>query len=254
MVTTTLGRLIRRHAEQAVTDALSDTRVVLVNGARQSGKSTLVRRLAKVDGTEWRDLDDPLTLQAALSDPSGFVDFSQPMVIDEIQRAPELLLAIKSQVDADPRPGRYLLTGSSRLLALRDLPDTLPGRMETIELWPFAQGEIDDRPDGFIDAVFTHGPALRHTSRLTRVDYADRLVRGGYPEAVARTNHRRRQRFFDSYVGDLINRDVRQLSEIERIAELRALIRALAAQSGQLLVVQALGRDLGLPGTTTARI
>jgi uncharacterized protein len=253
MVTTPLGRLIRRHAEQAVTDALSDTRVVLVNGARQSGKSTLVRRLAKVDSTEWRDLDDPLTLQAALSDPSGFVDFSQPMVIDEIQRAPELLLAIKSQVDADPRPGRYLLTGSSRLLALRDLPDTLPGRMETIELWPFAQGEIDDRPDGFIDAVFTHGPALRHTSRVTRVDYADRLVRGGYPEAVARTNPRRRQRFFDSYVGDLINRDVRQLSEIERIAELRALIRSLAARSGQLLVVQALGRDLGLPGTTTAR-
>lgn len=253
MVATPLGRLVHRHAEQAVVDALSDTRVVLVNGARQSGKSTLVRRLAKAEGTEWRDLDDPLTLQAALSDPGGFVDFPGPMVIDEIQRAPELLLAIKSQVDADPRPGRYLLTGSSRLLALRGLPDTLPGRMETIELWPFAQGEIDGRPDGFIDAVFTQGPALRHTSQLSRADYADRLVRGGYPEAVARTNPRRRQRFFDSYVGDLINRDVMQLSEIERIAELRALIRSLAARSGQLLVVQALGRELGLPGTTTAR-
>ncbi|MBO3751310.1 ATP-binding protein [Streptosporangiaceae bacterium NEAU-GS5] len=253
MVSTPFGHLIRRHAEQVVVDALSDTRVVLVNGARQSGKSTLVRRLVKTDGAEWRDLDDPLTLQAALSDPSGFVDFPGAMVIDEIQRAPELLLAIKSQVDADPRPGRYLLTGSSRLLALRGLPDTLPGRMETVELWPFAQSEIDGRPAGFIDAVFTTGPALRHTSQLTRADYVDRLVRGGFPEAVARTNPRRRQRFFDSYVGDLINRDVMRLSEIERTAELRALIKSLAARSGQLLIVQALGRDLGLPGTTTTR-
>ncbi|GLX96515.1 ATP-binding protein [Herbidospora sp. NBRC 101105] len=251
MVATPLGRLIRRHAEQAVADALADTRVVLINGARQSGKSTLVRQLAKAG--EWRDLDDPLTLQAALSDPSGFVDFPERMVIDEIQRAPELLLAIKSQVDADPRPGRFLLTGSSRLLALRSLPDTLPGRMETIELWPFSQGEIDDRPDRFIDAVFADGSAFRHTSELTRADYANRLIRGGYPEAVARDNPRRRQRFFDSYVGDLINRDVMRLSEIERTAELRALIRTLAARSGQLLVMQSLGRDLGLPGTTTAR-
>lgn len=112
---------------------------------------------------------------------SGFVDFPQRMVIDEIQRAPELLRAIKSQVDADPRPGRFLLTGSSRLLALRALPDTLPGRMETIELWPFSQGEIDDRPDGFIDAIFADGPGFRHTSELTRADYANRLIRGGYP-------------------------------------------------------------------------
>ncbi|MFI6899767.1 ATP-binding protein [Nonomuraea sp. NPDC050394] len=253
MVTTPHGQLVRRHAEQAVTDALADTRVVLVNGARQSGKSTLVRQLAKSGGTEWRDLDDALTRQAAMSDPGGFVDFPGPMVIDEIQRAPELLLAIKSQVDADPRPGRYRLTGSSRLLALRGLPDTLPGRMETIELWPFAQGEIDGQPDGFIDAIFTHGPALRHTSQITRADYAERLIRGGYPEAVTRTNPRRRQRFFDSYIGDLINRDVMQLSEIERTAELRSLIRLLATRSGQLLVTQSLSRDLGLPGSTTAR-
>ncbi|MEV4888483.1 DUF4143 domain-containing protein, partial [Nonomuraea sp. NPDC055795] len=139
---------------------------------------------------------------------------------------------------------------SSRLLALRGLPDTLPGRMETIELWPFAQGEIDGQPDGFIDAIFTHGHALRHNSQVTRADYAERLIRGGYPEAVTRTNP---ERFFRSYISDLINRDVMQLSEIERTAELRALIRLLAARSGQLLVTQSLSRDLGLPGSTTAR-
>lgn len=253
MVTTPMGRLIQRHAEQSVAEALADTRVVLVNGPRQSGKSTLVRQFIKTGATEWRDLDDALTRQAALSDPSGFVDFSTQLVIDEIQRAPELLLAIKSSVDADPRPGRFLLTGSSRLLALRGLPDTLPGRMETVDLWPFSQGEIDGQPDGFIDAIFTHGPELRHTSETTRADYGERLVRGGFPEAVARTNARRRLRFFDSYVGDLVNRDVMQLSEIEHSAGLRALIKLLAARSGQLLVPHALSRDLGLSSSTTTR-
>lgn len=175
------------------------------------------------------------------------------MVIDEIQRAPELLLAIKAQVDADQRPGRFLLTGSSRVLALRTLPDTLVGRMETIELWPFSQGEIDSTPDGFIDAVFEQGPDLRHTSEVSRAGYAERIVRGGFPEAVARMNDRRRQRFFSSYIGHLVARDMTALLEIERVAELRRLIRLLAARSGQLLVTQSLGREAGLPATTTSR-
>ncbi|QVI23899.1 AAA family ATPase [Nocardia tengchongensis] len=150
------GPVIPRRAEAAVTEALADTRVVLINGARQSGKSTLVRLVAKGREAEWRDLDVTLTRQAALNDPDGFVDSPNLMVVDEIQRAPELLLAIKAQVDADGRPGRYLLTGSARILGLRALPDTLVGRMETIELWPFSQGEITGAPDAFIDAVFTH--------------------------------------------------------------------------------------------------
>jgi len=137
---TLLGKPRARHAEIAVTDALADTRIVLVNGARQSGKSTLVRLVAKGRDAEWRDLDAALIRQAALGDPDGFVDFPALMVIDEVQRAPELLLSIKAQVDADPRPRRYLLTGSARVLGLRALPDTLVGRMETVELWPFAQG------------------------------------------------------------------------------------------------------------------
>nr|WP_232541501.1 AAA family ATPase [Nocardia bovistercoris] len=117
----------------------------------------MVRLVAKDRDTEWRDLDVALTRQSAMSDPDGFVESVDLMVIDEIQRAPDLLLAIKAQVDVDPRPGRYLLTGSARVLGLRALPDTLVGRMETIELWPFSQGEIGGAPDGFIDAVFTTG-------------------------------------------------------------------------------------------------
>src|SRR5688572_29430212 len=203
--------LVARRVLTSVTDALADTRVVLVNGARQAGKSTLVRAVAGDRSAVWRDLDRPQDRASAEQDPVGFVDFGALMVIDEIQRVPELLLAIKAAVDADPTPGRFLLTGSSRLLGLRDLPDTLPGRMETIELWPFSQGEIDGGPDGFVDAIFQFGPELRHESTVSRSDYADRLVRGGFPEAVARADPRRRGRFLDSYVQNLVDRDVRQL-------------------------------------------
>jgi uncharacterized protein len=135
--------LVPRRAQALVTEALADTRVVPVNGARQAGKSTLMR-LAANDrpGTVIRLLDDPATLRAAQDDPTGFVDHDSLMVIDEIRLAPELLRPIKVRVDLDPTPGRFLLTGSSRLLALRTLPDALPGRMEIIELWPFSQGEM----------------------------------------------------------------------------------------------------------------
>ncbi|GIH68986.1 hypothetical protein Mth01_12390 [Sphaerimonospora thailandensis] len=227
--------------------------MVLINGARQSGKSTLVRLLAKDRNAEWRNLDTPVARQAAQADPAGFVSFPNLMVIDEIQRVPELLLAIKEQVDTDPRPGRFLLTGSARVLGLRSLPDALPGRMETIELWPFSQGEIDGTADRFVDVIFAEGADLRHTSAVSRADYAERVVRGGFPEAVARTNPRRRERFLDSYVSDLIARDVSQLSEIERTAEMRALVRSVAARSGQLLVGNALGAAIGLPATTVHR-
>lgn len=232
---------------------MGDTRVVLVNGARQCGKSTLVRLAGTAEDAVSVTLDNESNRLAAQEDPSGFVDVESPMVIDEIQRVPELLLAIKERVDADQRPGRFLLTGSARVLGLRNLPDALPGRMETIELWPFSQGEIDGTADRFIDAVFTHGPEVRHSSTVSRAEYADRLVRGGFPEALARTQPRRRTRFFDAYVNDLISRDVSQLSEIERTSEMKVLIRLLAARSGQLLSVTGLSNDARLAARTVNR-
>jgi predicted AAA+ superfamily ATPase len=248
-----LGKVLPRRVERAVEEALADTRVTLVTGARQCGKSTLVRLLVKGRAGEWRNLDAPVVRQAAITDPAGFVTFPELMVINEIQRVPELLLAIKEQVDMDPRPGRYLLTGSARVLGLRALPDALPGRMETIELWPFSQGEIDGAADGFVDALFAEGENLRHESTVSRAEYTERVVRGGFPEAVARSNVRRRERFFDSYVADLIARDVSQLAEIERMSEMRALVRLLAARSGQLLVAGALSNVIGLSANTAHR-
>jgi len=245
--------LVPRRAAGQVGDALADTRVVLITGARQCGKSTLVRVVAGDRAAERRDLDRQQDRAAALADPVGFVDTPDLLVIDEIQRVPDLLLAIKATVDEDPRPGRFLLTGSSRLFGMIAAPDTLPGRMETIELWPFSQGEIDAGPDGFVDAVFALGPDLRHESSITRADYAARIVRGGLPEAVARQNPDRRARFFDSYVQALIDRDVQQLSEIQRKAQLRQLVRLAAARSATIVAAGSLESDLGLSRPTVAR-
>lgn len=247
-----IGRILPRHASRLIEDALGDTRVVLVNGARQCGKSTLVLRFGADHDSGWRSLDRAATRQAAAFDPTSFVRHEHRLIIDEIQRVPELLLAIKEVVDRDPRPGRFLLTGSARLLGLRTVPDALPGRMETIELWPLSQGEIDGRPDGFVDAVFEIGAEVRHQSDVDRNGYIDRVVRGGFPEAVGRGG-RRREAFFDNYVADLVNRDVIQLSAIEHVPQLRALIRLLAARSGQLVVPGTLGRELGLPQNTVSR-
>jgi len=151
--------LFSRHAERMAVDALTDTRVVVVNGARQVGKSTLAKLIvARSPGARELYLDDQAVRAAAEADPSAFVRHDSLLMIDEIQRVPELLLAIKREVDRDTRPGRFLLTGSARLLGLKDLPDALPGRTETIELWPLSQGEIDSTADGFVDAVWAEEP------------------------------------------------------------------------------------------------
>ncbi|HWE92211.1 MAG TPA: ATP-binding protein [Pseudonocardiaceae bacterium] len=247
---TELPDLVPRRAESLVAEALQDTRVVLVNGARQTGKSTLTRLAAsRRPQTVVRLLDDPATLRAARDDPTSFVEHDGLLVIDEIQLAPELLRPIKVVVDLDPTPGRYLLTGSSRVLALRTVPDALPGRMEIIELWPFSQGEIGGEPDRFVDAAFRHGPAIDHSSTLRRRDYVERLVIGGFPEAVRRSP-RRRAAFFDSYLSTLIERDVMEVSNIQRTGQLLKLLALLASRAGNLLVPGTLAGQADIPRST----
>ncbi len=247
--------LYPRRAERMALEALADTRVVVVNGARQVGKSTLARLIVeRSPGSRELYLDDPAVRSAAEADPGAFVRHDGLLLIDEVQRVPELLLAIKREVDRDTRPGRFLLTGSARLLGLRDLPDALPGRTETIELWPLSQGEIDSAPDGFVDALFQHdGEVAMAPCTLTKRDYVARGLRGGYPEAVRRDPGRRRARFFDSYVTDLVSRDVRQISDIERPAEMRRLLSVVAARMGTLAVVQSMANDVNLPRMTLSR-
>jgi uncharacterized protein len=242
-----------RRAAELITEAIADTRVVVVNGARQVGKSTLAEVVLRHgDNGVARFLDDPVTRAAAVADPVRFVRHDGLMLIDEVQRVPDLWLAIKHVVDRDPRPGRFLLTGSARLLALRSLPDSLPGRSETIELWPLSQGEIDGAPDGFVDAAFEFGADVRAATaeELQRKDYLARTARGGYPEARRRVSPQRRQRFFEGYLADLLSRDVKQVADIEKAGDMRRLVALLAAQTGGLLNVNRLAGELSITAPT----
>ena len=203
-------------------------------------------------GTRERRLDRTSELEAARSDPTEFVKHNGLLVVDEVQRAPELVLPMKEAVDRENRPGQFLLTGSARVLGLRALPDALVGRTETIELWLFAQGELDGEPDGFVDAVFDDEPRLATGGQLDRNDYFERALRGGFPEAVTRA-HGRRAKFFESYVNDLVDRDVTQLAVIQRRDELGRLIRLLAARTATPLRIENVASDLGLARNTVER-
>ncbi|MFD5826717.1 ATP-binding protein [Lentzea sp. NPDC060358] len=245
---------VPRRAAQLVAEALLDTRVVVLNGARQVGKSTLAERVLRHNGGVARYLDKGEVRAIAEADPGAFVRHDGLLMIDEVQRVPDLWLEIKHVVDRDPRPGSFLLTGSARLLALRELPDALPGRTETVELWPLSQGEIDGAPDGFVDSAFEQGPDLRAASgELRKKDYLARAKRGGYPEALLREAPRRRARFFASYLADLMTRDVEQVADIGRASDMRRLISLLAAQTAGLLSFNRLANDIGIAAHTVKR-
>lgn len=230
--------------------ALADTPVVVVNGARQVGKTTLVRSLTYPGTVEYVTLDDPLTRAAAQADPRAFVVRPvDTLVIDEAQLAPGLFRAIKMEVDRDRRPGRFVLTGSSRLLAAPDLADALVGRMETVELWPFTQGELEGRRDRFVDAVFDDPRQLLVAGTLGRGDLVDRVCTGGFPEATARTPDRRR-RWFEAYVRTSVESVVREIAVLERPAEIPRLLRLCAARTATELNATAMANELGIPART----
>ena len=243
--------LYPRHITSRIAEAMQDTPVVLLAGPRQSGKTTLVRQLADPD---WRylTLDDELTQLAAREDPAGMIRSLDRAIIDEIQRAPQLLLAIKKSVDEDRRPGRFLLTGSANLMALPTVADSLAGRMETLTLLPLSQSEMEGRTRNWLDTVFAGQlPPAGAPARQAALE--ERVLRGGYPEAVARATQRRRVAWYRQYVDALIQRDVRDVAGIDKQDQLPRFLRALAQTAGQLCNYSQLGGQLGLDGKTAAR-
>ena len=232
-------------------EALHDTRVVLIAGARQAGKSTLAAEVATHDHpARFLSLDDKATRDAAIADPTGFVaGLAGPVVIDEVQRAPDLLLAIKRAVDNDPSPGRFLLTGSASILSAPRIVESLAGRVEIVDLWPLAQSEIERTDANIVDALFSGRPPLVTGATVGRVAFVERAVRGGYPEALRRDG-RRRERWFDDYVRGIVERDLRDLSGAYKLEHVPRLLRLLAAQSAGIFRAERIGRAVGLDTKT----
>lgn len=247
--------LIARHATKRVLEALSWSPVVLVEGPRQSGKSVLARDLVGAQRPAgYVTLDDALTLASAHEDPQGFIlGLVDPVIIDEVQRAPEMFLAIKLSVDKDRRPGRFILTGSADVLLLPELSDSLAGRMRIVTLWPLSQGEIEGTRDGLIDALFAEGPLPHFSGSESRKGIAERVVRGGFPEAVSLPAGTPRDGWMGAYVTTLIERDVRELAAVGDRVALPRLLRLLAARSGMLLNVADLARATGIARATLDR-
>ena len=214
--------MIPRHLTPRLLAALADTPVVFLTGARQVGKSTLARSVCEHDRpARYVTLDDATTLSAAAVDPEGFIaGLGGPVVLDEVQRVPELFLAIKAAVDRDRAPGRFLLTGSSHVLMLPSLAEALVGRMEVLTLWPLSQSEIETQAgDGagrcLVDALFSSCPQKGQPPALPQCNgeglgaIVPRVLAGGYPEAIAREIGPRRRAWFGSYMTTILQRCAR---------------------------------------------
>jgi predicted AAA+ superfamily ATPase len=245
--------MIRRNIQNAIQVALSDTPVVLLNGARQTGKTTLTQRIATERGAQYYTLDDYATLALANGDPAGFIqNLKGPVAIDEIQKAPELLPAIKLAVDKDRRPGRFLLTGSANVMTLPLLSESLAGRMEIIPLFPFSVGESVGVKEEFLLRLFA-GEIGHFGAGAPDEEIAIRVTRGGYPEATQRETDARRDAWFSAYISTILQRDVRDLARVDALHALPNLLKLLAARSSGILNMADVGRDAGLPHATLSR-
>ncbi|MFQ5930585.1 MAG: ATP-binding protein [Acidobacteriota bacterium] len=247
--------MIWRNISAAVLEALADNPVVLLHGARQTGKSTLAQWLASGEHpARYLTLDDAVILAAARGDPSGFIaGLEGPVMLDEVQRVPELFLAIKAVVDRDRSPGRFLLTGSANVMLLPHLSESLAGRMEILALWPLSQGEIGGVKEGFIDTVFSGALPTDKKNREDLLGLLNRLLRGGYPLIHGRVSEARQKAWFGSYVTTILQRDVRDLANIEGLTALPRLLSLLAARAMSLLNLSELSRSIAIPQTTLKR-
>jgi len=241
-----------RLAEARIRTALRDTRVVAISGPRQSGKTTLARRFAK-RGRRYLTLDDQATLAAARSDPVAFVNDLDRAVIDEVQRAPELVLAIKQSVDDDPRPGRFLLTGSANLLTIGTVRESLAGRIEIVPLYPLGRSErLRIMRPRFIASAF-QGQIPPRTTALSAAELLQVVGAGGYPDAIKRRSERRRQDWYRAYIDSIVERDVPEIAELAKPNQIARVLEISARFAGRLANLSEIGRSAALDHKTADR-
>jgi uncharacterized protein len=240
-----------RFSAKRVATALTDTPVVMLIGPRQCGKTTLVRQFVDEE-REYVTLDDDTVLEAARNDPAGFVRAFDLVTIDEVQRAPELLRAIKRSVDSDRRPGRFLLTGSANILTLPQVSESLAGRMEIVNLMPISRAERLGKEPTFLKMAF-NGKLVKPGPGIEGDQLVHAVLVGGYPEMLRREDSRRRQAWARDYVKAIVQRDVRDIAEVEKLDQLPRLLQALAHQSGQLTNFTQIGGQIGMDDKTTRK-
>jgi uncharacterized protein len=249
-----MTELFDRRAKPLVVESLDHARIVFVAGARQVGKTTLVSDISRPGGEHpmrFVTLDDQAARQAANDDPAGFVaGLGGPAVIDEIQHAPALLLELKRAVDADTVPGRFLITGSADVLAHRKVIDTLPGRIDRIELWPLARSEIEGGELNVIDELLAGRPPQLTGATVGPDAYVSAISRGGYPEARLRPPGRLRNRWFRDYLAGTLGKDLLELADLRRADEADRLLRLIASQSANLLSYRKIAQQLELDDKT----
>jgi hypothetical protein len=243
---------VDRRLLAVVRSRMDDEPVVVLQGARAVGKSTLLQALAASHGREVIDLDDLATRDAARADPALFVRGERPVLIDEFQHVPELLDAIKAELNRSSAPGRFILTGSTRYATLPAAAQALTGRAHLVEVFPLSQGEITGTREDFTEILLSD-PALLADPRLpttAREEYIARLTAGGFPPALRRATREARARWFDDYVNLVIERDVLELTRVRQRRQLPLLLRQLASQTGQVLNIAKAAAAIGMEKST----
>lgn len=247
-----LTGLRTRHARDLIEETLEDTPITVIQGARQVGKSTLVREVVARRDATVLSLDATAAYNAARADPDAFVRQAENLlVIDEVQRVPELVRAMKDAVEEDRRPGRFLVTGSADLLQIPGTEESLAGRAETVVLYGLSQGELAGQKEDFFDRLLAgdHKELSTRVGTMSREDYLEAICAGSYPEPMSRVG-RRRNAWFDNYVNRIMTRDVRDLSHLAHLDRLPTLLRLLAANTSGELVKARVANDAGIPETS----
>jgi uncharacterized protein len=247
--------LIHRHIRPIVAEALGEARAVGLLGARQVGKTTLARSIAAGEHpAEYLTLDDDATLRSALDDPTGFIaNISGSAVIDEVHRAPNLMLAIKERLDTNDARGQFLLTGSANILTLASVADALPGRVDYLRLWPLSQGELTRRGESFIDRLFAGEPPQVDDAGVGRGAYGAQILTGGYPDAQGRSP-RGRARYFNSYIATIVGRDLKDIANVRNPNHIERLLRIVAARSATTMSSRGIAGEMEVDHKTVATL
>lgn len=248
-----MEKLLQRRVLEVAQQRMREAPVVLLQGPRSVGKSTLLRALADRHGGQVVDLDDPAVRAAATDDPTLFVSGDKPIFIDEYQHVPEILNSIKSELNRDGSSGQFVITGSTRFDSLPPAAQSLTGRLHRIEVHPLSQGEIDAQPEVLLELLFAdfRAAVTPQPATTTRNEYADRASRGGFPLAQDRAGAAR-LRWFDDYLALCLERDLLELGRVRQPAALAPLLSRLAAQTSQVLNMSRAGDAVGLPASTAS--